>query len=99
MANSNLASHQLRLHFAPSETIGTGVIAWDFLADQPASIGPNVTARDIAFEMDWYMDWKLNRNFTASFVAAFANPGKLVEQNSGRTKNFGYGMIYLAYSY
>jgi len=99
MANSNLASHQLRLHFAPNDRIGTGVIAWDFLADQPGSLGPGVTSRDIAFELDWYMDWKLNDNFTASFVAAFGNPGKLVEQNSGRTRNFGYGMVYFAYSY
>jgi hypothetical protein len=99
VSNSNLASHQVRLHLAPTEKIGTGVIGWDFLADQPGSVGPGVTARDIAFELDWYMDWKLNKNFTASFVAAFANPGAVVEQNSGRTKNFGYGMIYFAYSY
>lgn len=58
-----------------------------------------MTARDIAFELDWYMDWKLNKNFTASFVAAFANPGAVVQQNSGRTRNFGYGMIWFAYSY
>jgi hypothetical protein len=98
-ANSNLVSHQVRLHLAPNDRIGTGVIAWDFLADQPGSVGPGVTSRDIAFELDWYMDWKLNRNFSASFVAAFANPGALVAQNSGRTKNFGYGMIYFAYAY
>jgi hypothetical protein len=99
VSNSNLASHQVRLHLAPTDKVGTGVIGWDFLADQPGSVGPGVTSRDIAFELDWYMDWKLNKNFTASFVAAFANPGALVQQNSGRTKNFGYGMIYFAYSY
>jgi hypothetical protein len=99
VSNSNLASHQVRLHLEPARKIGTGLIAWDFLADHPGSVGPGVTSRDIALELDWYMDWKLNDNFTASFVAAFANPGALVEQNSGRTKNFGYGMIYFAYSY
>jgi hypothetical protein len=99
VSNSNLVSHEVRLHLAPTKKIGTGVIGWDFLADHPGSVGPGVTSRDIALELDWYMDWKLNENFTASFVAAFADPGKLVEQNSGRTKNFGYGMIYFAYSY
>jgi hypothetical protein len=99
MANSNLASHQVRLHLAPNDRIGTGVIAWEFLADEPAAVGPGVTARDIALEIDWYMDWKLNKNFSTSFVGAFANPGRVVAQNSGRTQNFGYGMIYFAYSY
>ena len=53
----------------------------------------------MAFETDWYMDWKINDNFTLSVVGAFADPGKVVEQLYGRTKNFAYGMVYLAYSY
>jgi hypothetical protein len=32
-------------------------------------------------------------------VAAFADPGKGVQQLTGRTKNFGYGMVYVAYSF
>ena len=99
MANSNLISHQVRLHLDPSEALGTGLLFYQFQADEAAAIGPGVTARDVAFEMDWYMDWKLNPNFALSLVAAFANPGKLVEQAYGRTKNFAYGMVYLAYSY
>ena len=89
----------MRLHLAPSEAIGTGLIFYKFLADKPTAFGPGVTSRDLAFEMDWYMDWKVNENFTLSFVGAYANPGKLVEQANERTKNFAYGMIYLAYSY
>jgi hypothetical protein len=45
------------------------------------------------------MDWKLNANFTLSLVGAFADPGKAVQQVSGRTKNFAYGMAYVAYSF
>ena len=45
------------------------------------------------------MDWKLNSNFTLSLIGAFADPGAVVEQAFGRTKNFSYGMIYLGYSY
>ena len=32
-------------------------------------------------------------------MTAFANPGTAVQQLTGRTKNFAYGMVYLAYSY
>jgi len=99
LSNSNLISHQVRLHLAPNEAIGAGLIFFKFLADKPGGYGPGVTSRDVAFEMDAYLDWKVNHNFTLSFVGAFADPGPLVEQVNHRTKNFSYGMIYLAYSY
>jgi hypothetical protein len=99
VSNSNLISHQVRLHLTPSDAIGTGVFFYKFLADKAAAVGPEVTSDDVAFEMDWYMDWKVNKNFTLSFVAAYANPGELVEQVYDRTENFAYGMIYIAYSY
>jgi hypothetical protein len=99
LSNSNLISHQLRVHAAPTEKIGTGLMVYKFLADKAAAFGDGVTSRDIAFELDWYMDWKVNANFTFSFVGAYADPGTAVEQANDRTKDFGYGMIYLAYSY
>ncbi len=37
LSNSNLDSHQLRLHLTPNEHVSGGLIACDFLADQPAS--------------------------------------------------------------
>jgi hypothetical protein len=49
--------------------------------------------------VDAYVDWRLNKNFLTSFVFAFADPGLAVEQASGRTKNFSYGMVFVAYSY
>jgi hypothetical protein len=99
VSNSNLISHQVRLHLAPSEAIGTGLIFYKLSADQAEAFGPEVTASDVAFEMDWYLDWKINENFTLSFVGAYANPGGLVEQAYDRTENFAYGMAYVAYSY
>jgi hypothetical protein len=99
VSNSNLVSHQVRLQVAPNDSIGTGLLFYKFLADQPASVSPEATSKDVAFETDWYMDWKVNKNFTFSFVAAFADPGRLVEQVYGRTKTFWYGMVFLAYSY
>src|SRR5581483_10345620 len=99
LSNSNLSSHLLRAHVTPTDSLGGGLMFWKFRADQPATFGEGVTDKNIAFEMDAYVDWKINRNFTASFVAAFANPQTAAQQAFNRTKNFGYGMVYLAYSY
>jgi hypothetical protein len=97
VSNSNLISHRLRVHTQPTESISTGLMFFDFVLDQPASAG--VTADDVAYELDWYMDWSVNDNFTVSFIAAVADPGDAVEQSSGRTDTFVYGMIFAAYSY
>jgi hypothetical protein len=99
LSNSNNISHQLRVHLTPSESVGGGLMAYVFRLDQPSSLAPRVTSRDVAFELDAYADWKINGNFTASFVAAYANPQDAVEQTFARTKNFAYGMVYLAYAY
>jgi hypothetical protein len=99
LSNSNLVSHQLRLHLTPSESIGTGLLFFKFKADQAAAYGRDVTSDDIAFEINWYADWKINENFTVSLLGAFNNPGELVAQAYRRTENFTYGMIYLGYSY
>ena len=93
VSNSNLVSHQVRLHLSPSDSVGTGLFFYKFLADKAAAAGPEVTSRDVATELDWTLDWKVNENFTLSLVAAFASPGKLVEQANNRTKNFAYGMV------
>jgi hypothetical protein len=99
LSNSNLISHQVRLHLTPREAVGAGLIAYVFRLDQPGSLAPRVTSRDVAFELDGYADWKINGNFTVSFVAAYANPRDAVKQAFARTKNFAYGMVYLAYAY
>ena len=99
LSNSNLISHQARLHLAPNKSLGTGLIGFIFQADQPASYGPGVTSRNIATELDAYADVKLNSNFSLMLVAAYGNPQDAVAQASGRTKNFTYGMIYVTYPY
>jgi hypothetical protein len=99
LTNSNLASHQLRLHASPSGSLGTGLILYKFLLDEPAALLPRVTSKDALAELDWYLDWKVNANFTLSVVAAFADPGKALQQAFDRTKSFSYGMVYVAYSY
>jgi hypothetical protein len=97
VSNSNLISHRLRLHTQPTESISTGLMFFDFLLDNPASAG--VTSDKVAYELDWYADWSVNDNFIVSFIAAVADPKEAVEQSSGRTDTFVYGMIFAAYSF
>lgn len=97
LSNSNLLSHQLRLHAKPTESISTGLILYDFRFDKPESAG--FVSDDVVTELDWYMDWTLNDHFTVSFVAAFAQPGDAVEEGFDRDEDFYYGMVYVAYSY
>jgi hypothetical protein len=99
LANSNLTSHQVRLHVTPSESLSGGLIAYDFLLDQPETFAPGVTSDDVAYELDAYVDWKVNSNFTASFVFAYAEPGDAVEEGLGRTESLKYGMLYVSYAY
>jgi hypothetical protein len=99
LSNSNLISHMARLHVAPASSVGAGLLFFKFLLDEPATFAPGVTDRNVAFEADLYVDWEINDNFTASFVTAFANPQTAATQGFGRTKNFAYGMVFIAYSY
>jgi hypothetical protein len=99
LSNSNLVSHQMRLHLTPGESVSGGLIAYAFRLDQPAAFAPQVTSRSLAFELDAYCDWKLNDAFTFSFVAALADPQAALQQAYDRSKTFAYGMVYLAYSY
>jgi hypothetical protein len=99
LSNSNLKSQLIRAHVTPSDAVEGGVLFYDFTLDQPASFGAGVTDKDVAFEIDAYVDWTLNDNISLSFVAAFADPGRAVEQAADRTKNFAYGMVFIAYSY
>jgi hypothetical protein len=99
LANSNLVSHEVRVHTTPAESVGLGLIGYIFRVDQPATFAPGVTSKSIANELDAYLDWKVNGNFTISWVAAFAHPQEAATQGFGRTSDFTYGMMYVAYSY
>ncbi len=98
LSNSNLTSHQARVHFAPSDTIGRGGIFHKFKLDQPASFAPDVPHQNFATEAGSYIDWKCTRNFTPSFVGAFGNPQTAAEQAFNRTGNFTDATAFLAYS-
>ena len=97
LPNSNLISHQVRLHVTPSESVSGGLFGYQFQFDQPAAAG--ATSSSVAFEIDGYADWKINSNFLASFIFAYAMPQDGGTQATGRTESFLYGMIYIAYSY
>ena len=99
LSNSNLKSHLVRAHVAPTDAVSGGLIFYRFSLDQPRAVAAGVSDKDVALEVDAYVDWKVNANFTVSVVGAFADPGKAVQQTTGRTKNFAYGMVYVAYSF
>jgi alginate export protein len=99
LSNSNLKSQLIRAHFTPSEAVTGGLLFFNFTLDHPQALGPQVTSTQVAHELDAYADWKLNDNFTLSFVGAYGDPGKAVQQFSGRTKNFAYGMAYVGYNF
>ena len=99
LSNSNLKSHLVRAHVTPNDAIGGGLLFWKFRLDQLPTDAPEVTDKDVAFEIDAYVDWKVNATFTLSLIGAYADPGRAVQQSSGRTKNLTYGMVYVAYSF
>ena len=99
LSNSNLISHMIRVNVEPTDSIGAGVIFYDFRLDQLAFSRVTVTDKHAANELDGYLDWNVNNNFLVSFVLAFASPGKAVEQATGRTQNFTYGMVYVSYHF
>ncbi|HJS42913.1 MAG TPA: hypothetical protein VJ755_05540 [Gemmatimonadales bacterium] len=99
LSNSNLISHQVRLHLTPSDAVSAGLFGYDFRVDQPATFGPGVTSNRLATEIDAYCDWKVNSNFTLSFIGALADPKEAAEQGYQRTSTFTYGMVYLSYAY
>lgn len=99
LSNSNLISHQIRLHATPTESLSTGLIYYNFLFDNPAAAGEGVTSDKVGNELDWYADWAINDNFMLSLVLAVADPDEAIQQSSGRDDTFTYGMVYLAYSF
>jgi len=99
LSNSNLATHQARVHFTPTESLGAGLIGYLFRSDHPESFATGATSKNIASELDAYADWQASKNFTVSFILAYGNPQEALAQAYGRTQNFTYGMVYITYSY
>lgn len=99
ISNSNLKTHMLRVHTAPLENIGTGLIWFDYSLHRPESYEGGVNSDDLASEINWYMDWKAMDWLNVSFVLARTNPGRAVEEAFGRSKDFKYAMVYLGFSY
>jgi hypothetical protein len=99
LSNSNLQSHLVRAHVTPNDSVSGGLLFWKFRLDQVLVDTPDLTDKDVAFEIDAYVDWKVNATFTVSLIGAYADPGRAVQQSSGRTKNFTYGMVYVGYNF
>ncbi len=99
VSNSNLISHEIRLHLTPDKQWSGGLILYDFRLDHPASFGEGVTSDSVGVEIDAYAAWNINSNFTATFVLAHLSPGAALDQATARTNSYSYAMMYLSYSY
>ena len=99
LSNSNLISHQVRVQTTPTARLGSGVIVYEFLADQPTTCAPGLVSRNIGLEVNAYADWAINGNFPLSLAGGGADPGEVVQRVSGRTAGFALGLLYLAYKY
>ena len=51
----------------PTESMGTGLIFYDFKFDRPDALGPTVTSSQAAHS-DWYADWSVTGT---SFLASW----------------------------
>jgi hypothetical protein len=96
LSNSNLISHQVRVHVTPSDAVSGGLFFYSFHLDQ---LPVGITSKSIATEVDAYTDWKVNGNFIVSFVLAYAHPQEAATQAYARSSNFTYGMVYVAYAF
>ena len=98
LSNSNLKSQLVRAQFEPSDAVGGGLMFYKFTLDHPQAMGPSVTDKQAAHEIDAYADWKMN-------TISREPPRRLCRSRQGcpavlgRTKNFAYGMVYVAYSF
>ncbi len=99
LANSNLISHQLRLHAKPTKKLSGGLMGFLFELDQPSTFSPGVTSDKVGYELDLYLDWAHNDNFSTSIVVAYADPDDAIQQTTGRTSHLEYAMVYVTYSY
>ena len=100
LSNSNLTSHQIRAHVTPSEAVGGGLIFYKFRLDQPGVVraGRDATGRRDRDGRVHRLE-ESTRTSPSAWSAPTPNPGKAVQQATGRTKNFTYGMVYIAYSF
>ena len=97
LSNSNLKSHLVRVHVTPNEAVSGGLLFFKFGLDHPQAFGPDVTETDVAYRNRRLHGLESELELHHQLVGAYADPGKAVQQSTGRTKNFAYGMVYLGY--
>jgi hypothetical protein len=80
-SNSNLNVAMAQLKLAPTDTVETGAIYYNFRFDQVAQFNdPRITSRHAADELDLYATWTMSDWANLSGVVGFAIPGKGLRQ-------------------
>ena len=96
LSNSNLISHHVRAHVSPNDAIGGGLMFFKFNLDQPQAVAPDVTDKDVAFEIDAYVDWQVNEHFTVSGLAPSPIQGRPCSNQPGVPRTSPTGCSTLA---
>ena len=99
LGNANVVSHMLRAKLKPRENITTNVIAYRFMLDQPASLGPGVTDDHFGDEINVTCDWQATKNLLLIGVVGALIPGKAATEWTGGNKTWLYSMFYMTYSF
>jgi len=98
LSNSNLISHQARLHLTPSDAVSGGLMAspsWPTSRPRSAPTSPRKTSRS-----SWTvcrLEGELELHF--QLPRGDRPPQEAVIQGYDRSKNFIYGMFYITYAY
>lgn len=92
--NSNQRTHMVHLSATPSDSVGVGVIYYNFQLDQMHYFGTPVTDRDFADEVNIYIDWYPKDYLSLGALYGVAFPGQGGEDALGGGDSFHVLQVY-----
>ena len=99
LSNSNLKSHLVRAHVAPSDADQRRPDVLQFHLRSAAVGRPRGDVYGRRIRDRCVRGLEAERQLHRQPARRVRRPGKAVEQATGRTKNFAYGMVYVGYSF
>ena len=100
LSNSNLISHLFRVHVdAERRPSAPACCSSSSSSIEPASYAPGVTEDDPGVRDQLVHGLEDQQELHRQLRRGLRRSGKAVQQAFDRTKNFTYGMVYLAYSF
>jgi hypothetical protein len=99
LGNGNVESHMVRAKLSPIEKLTVNLIYYEFMLDQPATLGQGVTDDHFPDELDLAFDWAVTDQLYFIGVVGALFPGDAAEQWTGGSDDWLYSMLYLTYSF